>query len=106
MNLDKYEVYSPVVPREVVRAALDIAELPSDMSISSTGIVVCGGPIGTPEFIAEFVRGQVETKAAAIPYVQAMESVQNQFYFLSNSLTKNFVHVMRLIQCGEGTQAD
>uniref|UniRef100_A0A7S2G7T1 Uncharacterized protein n=1 Tax=Florenciella parvula TaxID=236787 RepID=A0A7S2G7T1_9STRA len=97
MNLDKYEVYSPTVPLDEVRAALDIAELPEGMALSSAGIVICGGPIGTPDFVTDFVREQVETKAASIPYVQAMESVQNQQYFLSNSLTKNFVHVMRLM---------
>ena len=33
MNLDKYEVYSPTVPLDEVRAALDLAELPSDMAV-------------------------------------------------------------------------
>ena len=106
MNLDKYEVYSPAVPLEEVRAALsDNAGLPDDMTVSSAGIVVCGGPIGTPDFVAEFVREQVVTKAASLPYVQAMESIQNQCFFLSNSLTKNFVHVMRLTPCGEDSRA-
>ena len=42
MNLDKYEVYSPTVPLDEVRAALDIAELPEGMALSSAGIVICG----------------------------------------------------------------
>ena len=87
MNLDKYEVYSPTVPLDEVRAALDLAELPGDMAVSSDGIVVCGGPIGTPDFVAEFVRDQVATKTAALPYVQAMESVQNQCYFCGSITT-------------------
>ena len=85
MNLDKYEVYSPTVPLDEVRTALDLAELPDDMAVSSAGIVVCGGPIGTPDFVAEFVRDQVATKTAALPYVQAM--VQNQCYFCGSITT-------------------
>ena len=68
-------------------------------------MVVVGGPIGTDAFVTEHVNGEVVDKMKALKYVQAFKSVQNKSFFLLHSLSKNFVHLMRLVPCGAGTVA-
>ena len=68
-------------------------------------MVVVGGPIGTDDYIAEFISKEVERKQKVLPYVLAFASTQNKFVYLSQSLSKNFVHLMRLTSCHESTSA-
>ena len=105
MNTSKYDIYSPNVPVDDVRAALAANGFPENIRVSTEGAVVLGGPIGTDAFVAAHVRGEVESKAKQLSVVQAFESQQNQFFFLSQSLSRNFVHLMRLIPCHESSPA-
>jgi len=104
MNVSKSEIYAPGKSMAVVCASLETSGLPS-LPVSLEGTVITGGPIGTDEFVAAYVRGLVEKKLEMIPFMMCFENIQNQFAFLSQALGPNFVHLARLIDCSPGTPA-
>jgi hypothetical protein len=103
-NMAKSEIYAPGKSEGEVRASLESAGF-SDLPIALEGTVVTGGPIGSDDFVANFVKEQVKKKSEVFPLLLNFENVQNQFLYLSQGLCPSFVHLARLIDCSPGTVA-
>ena len=76
------------------------AELP-DGSVAEGGVILYGGPIGTPAFVRAFLQAAVDTTATSFRRLALMERRQDRLIMLRQSLSKKLQHVQRLVPTHE-----
>ena len=72
------------------------AELP-DGSIATGGMILYGGPIGSPVFVRKFIRAAIDKASLGLNRLSYMDSYQHRLIMLRMSFCKRVQHIQRLV---------
>ena len=72
------------------------AELP-DGSTATGGMILYGGPIGSPAFVRKFIRAAIDKASLGLSRLSYMDSCQHRLIMLRMSFCKRVQHIQRLV---------